>query len=349
MLSRAPKPRVTGWSWPIPPAACTTRPTSSRNFRRSTRSPEKKVGGGSHQKILVLDATTGQNAFQQALVFHEAVGVDAVVLSKYDSSGKGGIVVAISRELGLPFAYFGTGERPRTSKFLRSRPFLTGYSAKYETVVPSPSCPGGRQSLASKPLARLPTPSETISGPPISRSGKGLVPPTSNPEREAKKGLWSTTAARNRSGWPIWTPPGRLVRARELRGGEAIWEVTYDPASGLPLLKRAFKTTSPPKQPSWNSTAGSWSGGQFTMAPGSFSTPTRSTIGPTEPSGGWERDGTAGSLADAAWTYGASGGLTGAWTVSEEDRAKDEHREWIFSPRKPRKLWWLARIRSGRG
>lgn len=72
-----------------------------------------KVAGGVYQKILVLDATTGQNAFQQAQVFHEAVGVDAVVLSKYDSSGKGGIAVAISRELGLPFAFFGTGEGPQ--------------------------------------------------------------------------------------------------------------------------------------------------------------------------------------------------------------------------------------------
>ncbi len=69
--------------------------------------------GGVYQKILVLDATTGQNAFQQAQVFHEAVGVDAVVLSKYDSSGKGGIAVAVSRELGLPFAFWGTGEKPQ--------------------------------------------------------------------------------------------------------------------------------------------------------------------------------------------------------------------------------------------
>ena len=85
-----------------------------------------KVGGGVYQKILVLDATTGQNAFQQAQAFHEAVGVDAVVLSKYDSSGKGGIAVAVSRELGLPFAFFGTGEKPEDFQPFEVDSFLDG-------------------------------------------------------------------------------------------------------------------------------------------------------------------------------------------------------------------------------
>ncbi|NNM66524.1 MAG: signal recognition particle-docking protein FtsY, partial [Spirochaetales bacterium] len=57
------------------------------------------------------DATTWQNAFEQAKTFHEAVGVDGLILSKYDSSGRGGIAVSICRELGLPFFYYGTGEK----------------------------------------------------------------------------------------------------------------------------------------------------------------------------------------------------------------------------------------------
>ena len=85
-----------------------------------------RVAGGVYQKILVLDATTGQNAFQQAQVFHEAVGVDAVVLSKYDSSGKGGIAVAVSRELGLPFAFFGTGEKPQDFQAFNVDGFIDG-------------------------------------------------------------------------------------------------------------------------------------------------------------------------------------------------------------------------------
>jgi fused signal recognition particle receptor len=63
-----------------------------------------------YRKILVLDATTGQNALRQAEMFHEAVGVDAVLLAKYDSSARGGILVPLQRQLGLSCAWLGTGE-----------------------------------------------------------------------------------------------------------------------------------------------------------------------------------------------------------------------------------------------
>jgi len=97
-----------------------------KELQKIDKIAREKVGAGVYQKILVLDATTGQNAFQQALAFHEAVGVDAVVLSKYDSSGKGGIAVAISRELGLPFVFFGTGEKPQDFKVFDVETFLDG-------------------------------------------------------------------------------------------------------------------------------------------------------------------------------------------------------------------------------
>jgi fused signal recognition particle receptor len=97
-----------------------------KELQKIDKIAREKVGAGVYQKILVLDATTGQNAFQQAQVFHEAVGVDAVVLSKYDSSGKGGIAVAVSRELGLPFAFFGTGERPQDFQAFDVESFLSG-------------------------------------------------------------------------------------------------------------------------------------------------------------------------------------------------------------------------------
>jgi fused signal recognition particle receptor len=64
-----------------------------------------------YRKVLVIDATTGQNALRQAEVFHEAVGVDSIVVAKYDSTAKGGIVVAIARELGIPFSFIGVGEK----------------------------------------------------------------------------------------------------------------------------------------------------------------------------------------------------------------------------------------------
>ncbi len=63
-----------------------------------------------HQTILVLDATTGQNGLAQARTFRDIVGVDGVFLAKLDGTAKGGIVVAIARELRLPVLFIGTGE-----------------------------------------------------------------------------------------------------------------------------------------------------------------------------------------------------------------------------------------------
>ena len=70
-----------------------------------------RVSGGAYQKVLVLDATTGQNSLAQAEVFHTAVGIDSIVLAKCDSTAKGGMVVAICRELGIPVSYIGLGEK----------------------------------------------------------------------------------------------------------------------------------------------------------------------------------------------------------------------------------------------
>lgn len=70
-----------------------------------------KADEGCYKKILVIDATTGQNAVRQAEVFHEAVGLDAIVLAKYDSTAKGGCLITIGRELAIPVAYLCTGEK----------------------------------------------------------------------------------------------------------------------------------------------------------------------------------------------------------------------------------------------
>jgi len=66
---------------------------------------------GVYTKILVIDATTGQNALQQTEIFNEAIGIDAVILAKYDSTAKGGIAAAISKNLKIPFIFLGTGEK----------------------------------------------------------------------------------------------------------------------------------------------------------------------------------------------------------------------------------------------
>ncbi|MFW6293232.1 MAG: signal recognition particle-docking protein FtsY [Spirochaetota bacterium] len=64
-----------------------------------------------YRRLLVIDATTGQNGLQQAEVFSQAVPIDGIVLSKYDSTAKGGILVPISQQLGIPTVFYGTGEK----------------------------------------------------------------------------------------------------------------------------------------------------------------------------------------------------------------------------------------------
>ncbi len=71
----------------------------------------RQLPGAPHETLLVLDATTGQNGITQARLFHEALTLTGVVLTKLDGTAKGGIVVRIARELKLPIKLVGTGER----------------------------------------------------------------------------------------------------------------------------------------------------------------------------------------------------------------------------------------------
>jgi fused signal recognition particle receptor len=75
------------------------------------RTAAKVIPGAPHDVLLVLDATTGQNGLAQAREFTDTVGVTGIILTKLDGTAKGGIVVAISRELGLPIRFVGTGEQ----------------------------------------------------------------------------------------------------------------------------------------------------------------------------------------------------------------------------------------------
>ena len=74
------------------------------------RTAAKIIPGAPHEVLLVMDATTGQNGLSQAREFTATAGVTGIVLTKLDGTAKGGIVVAITRELGLPVQYVGTGE-----------------------------------------------------------------------------------------------------------------------------------------------------------------------------------------------------------------------------------------------
>ena len=73
---------------------------------------DRRLPGARPETLLVLDATTGQNGLAQAAAFHEAVGLTGIVLTKLDSTARGGIVFAIEHRLGVPVRYVGVGERP---------------------------------------------------------------------------------------------------------------------------------------------------------------------------------------------------------------------------------------------
>ncbi len=80
-------------------------------LEKMKRTAGRLLPGAPHQVLLVLDAVTGQNGLEQARVFTESAGVTGLVLTKLDGTAKGGIVVAIARELGLPIRYVGVGEK----------------------------------------------------------------------------------------------------------------------------------------------------------------------------------------------------------------------------------------------
>ncbi len=80
-------------------------------LEKMRRTAQRIIPGAPHETLLVVDATTGQNGLQQARQFTDSAGVTGIVLSKLDGTAKGGVVVAISRELGLPVRYVGVGEK----------------------------------------------------------------------------------------------------------------------------------------------------------------------------------------------------------------------------------------------
>jgi fused signal recognition particle receptor len=80
-------------------------------LKRLRRTLEKAQPGAPHEVLLVVDATTGQNAIAQARQFHEALGVSGFVLTKLDGTAKGGVIIGICDELKIPVRYVGVGEK----------------------------------------------------------------------------------------------------------------------------------------------------------------------------------------------------------------------------------------------
>ena len=103
-----------------------TRYNLMEELKKVNRVAAKALPGAPHAVWLVLDATTGQNALMQARAFKEAVHITGVILSKLDSSARGGMAFAIQKELNLPILYAGLGEKPEDLQPFDREAFVDG-------------------------------------------------------------------------------------------------------------------------------------------------------------------------------------------------------------------------------
>jgi fused signal recognition particle receptor len=108
-----------------------TRFNLMEELKKVHRVVGKAIPGAPHHVWLVMDATTGQNALQQARAFKDAVKVTGVILAKLDSSARGGMAFAINRELGLPILFAGLGEKPDDLQLFDPDGFVDGILAEF--------------------------------------------------------------------------------------------------------------------------------------------------------------------------------------------------------------------------
>lgn len=107
-----------------------TRYNLMEELRKIHRVAGKALPGAPHHVWLVMDATTGQNALQQAHAFKEAVNVTGIILAKLDSSARGGMAFAIQKELGIPILFAGLGESPEDLQPFNPDLFIQGILAE---------------------------------------------------------------------------------------------------------------------------------------------------------------------------------------------------------------------------
>jgi len=108
-----------------------TRFNLMQELEKVERVVGKALPGAPHALWLVMDTTTGQNALQQARAFKDAVNVTGVILTKLDSSARGGMVFAIQRELGLPILFAGLGEKTEDLEIFNPDAFVEGILAAF--------------------------------------------------------------------------------------------------------------------------------------------------------------------------------------------------------------------------
>jgi fused signal recognition particle receptor len=93
-------------------------------IKKVQRVISKEIAGAPHETLLVLDATTGQNAIAQAKIFKEALNISGIALTKLDGTAKGGVIVAICEELRLPVRFIGVGEKMDDVREFNARDFV---------------------------------------------------------------------------------------------------------------------------------------------------------------------------------------------------------------------------------
>jgi len=101
-----------------------TKANLVRELQKIQKVIDGRLPGKKSRNLLVIDATTGQNGFQQAELFHESIGIDGIILTKYDSASKGGTIVQIGKRLNIPIAFVGVGERYEDLKAFEPEEFL---------------------------------------------------------------------------------------------------------------------------------------------------------------------------------------------------------------------------------
>ncbi len=110
-----------------------TKTNLMEELRKIRRIIAREVPGAPHEVLLVVDATTGQNAIRQAEVFRDAIEVTGIVLAKLDGTAKGGIILAIKEELGIPVKLVGVGEASEDLKDFSGEEFLAALFGEEET------------------------------------------------------------------------------------------------------------------------------------------------------------------------------------------------------------------------
>lgn len=95
-------------------------------LKKMDRVVKREYPDANYYKLIALDATTGQNAYNQVEVFNEAVGIDGIILTKLDGTAKGGFIISLSYELEVPVAFVGTGEKIDDIEDFDAKEFVDG-------------------------------------------------------------------------------------------------------------------------------------------------------------------------------------------------------------------------------